>query len=212
MGINENIPFLHIFRRQAIYCAMMNYIWTALITAALIGGILTGNLENVSSSVLSGAGDAVSLILKILGSICLWNGMLNIMVKSGFDNKINKILSPIIKKLFPNYFKTDAGKSITANITANLLGLGNAATPLGIEAMKRMKKQSGKDTADNEMIRFVIINSAALTLVPTTVAAIRQAAGSEKPMSIIIPVWISGILSLLIGLLVQKLIIGRGKK
>lgn len=194
---------------------MMNYVWALMIVISFIFSVINGTMEELSSAVLQGAADAVSFCIKLLGTMCFWSGLMEIAKRSSLLQIIEKLLSPLIKLLFPRYSKTDAASPITANITANLLGLGNAATPLGIQAMQRMKHHSSSSVADSEMIRFVIINSAALTLIPTTVAALRQQMGSEEPMSVMIPIWISGIAALAAGLIAERILSklkGRRKK
>lgn len=169
-------------------------------------------MSELSKGILEGAKNAVQTAITLLGAMCFWNGITEIVSRTGLDKAINKILFPVIKRIFPRYSRTDALSAISANITANLLGMGNAATPLGIEAMRRMKNINGSDTADSEMIRFVVINSAALTLIPTTVAVLRAQTGSKDPFSILIPVWITGIISLSAGLLTEKILSKRWKK
>lgn len=185
---------------------MMNYILPAMIVISFVFALINGRVEELSSAVLDGAADAVSFCIKLLGMICLWNGLMEVAQKSGLIRKTEKLLSPVLKLLFPRYSKTDAASPITANITANLLGLGNAATPLGIQAMKRMKNHSGSALADSEMIRFVIINSASLTLIPTTVAAIRQEMGSAQPMSVMPVIWLSSLAALITGLVAERIL------
>lgn len=190
---------------------MMNYIWTALMVFSFLAAAFSDNMGELTKGILSGAENAVSLSLKLLGALTLWNGLSEIITRSGLEKKVEKILSPLIGLIFPTYKKTPAARAIGANITANLLGLGNAATPLGIEAMRRMKEYSGENTANDEMVRFVVINSAALTLIPTTVASLRGSLGSEAPLSIIVPVWCTGICSLAAGLITEKLLGKRWK-
>lgn len=190
---------------------MMNYIWAGIIAVSFIISTFTGTLHDLSSGILTAAADAVSISLKLLGTMALWNGLMEIVTNSGADKKIEKLLSPFIKLIFPTYSKTSAASPICANITANLLGLGNAATPLGIEAMRRMKEHSGSNTADNEMIRFVIINSAALTLIPATQAMLRSETGSTAPFSITVPIWLTGITALLCALILERIISKRWK-
>ena len=195
-----------IFRRAPEYIlSMMNYVWVLMIVISFVFSLINGTMGELSSAVLQGAADAVSFCIKLLGTVCLWNGLMEIAKRSELTKKIEKLLSPLLKLLFPRYSKTDAISPIAANITANLLGLGNAATPLGIEAMQRMKNHSKSSVADSEMIRFVVINTAALTLIPTTVAALRQQTGSEQPMSVMPAIWISGLLSLAAGLVCEKI-------
>ncbi len=179
---------------------------------AFICALFTGNMSSLSAGILEGAKKSVETALTLLGTMCLWNGISEIATRSGFSKIYEKLLSPLIKLIFPRYSKTDAAEAISANITANLLGLGNAATPLGIEAMRRMKEASGSDVPDDETVRFVIINTAAVTLIPTTVASLRSAEGSSEPFSVLVPIWITGIISLCAGLIAEKILSKRWKK
>lgn len=190
---------------------MMNYVWGIILAFSFISAIFNNRLTQLSGGILTASQAAVETALKLMGSLALWNGITEIMSEAGLDKKLDKLMSPFIRLLFPSYKNTPAAASITANITANLLGLGNAATPLGIEAMRRIKAVNGSDTADNETVRFVVINSAALTLIPTTIASIRGGHGSEAPFSIIIPVWLTGITALVLGLLAEKFLGKRWK-
>lgn len=190
---------------------MMNYIFALAVIFSFVTAVLTGKGAALSDGILNGAENAVSLGIKLLGTMALWNGITEIMTESGLHKKIEKLLSPLMRLLFPTYRDTPAGEAICGNITANLLGLGNAATPLGIEAMRRIKAQSGNTFADNEAVRFVVINSASLTLIPTSIAALRRLSGSIAPFSVLVPVWLTGILSLTVGLLVEKILSKRWK-
>ena len=189
----------------------MNYIFAFAVAVSFAVSLFSGNTAALSEGILKGAADAVNIALKLTGTMCLWNGVSEIMTQSGLSKKAEGLLSPFMRLIFPTYHSTPAGESICKNITANLLGLGNAATPLGIEAMKRIKAINGSSAADSETIRFVVINSAALTLIPTTVAALRQQAGSTEPFSILLPVWCTGICSLTAGLIAEKIFSARRK-
>lgn len=193
-----------------IKVSMINYIWAFIIVFSFISAVITGSMQELSSSVFSGGSDAVELCLKLLGSLCLWNGVMNIAEKSGLCEKFAKLLSPVINFIFPKLKNEKAAKNaISMNITANLLGMGNAATPLGIKAMKNLQGlNSNKEAASQEMMTFVVMNTAALRIIPSTVAALRDAAGAAEPMDIIFCVWISSGLSLLCGIAAVK-IIGR---
>ena len=190
---------------------MTNYIFALSVIISFVTALLTGGGAALSDGILQGAQNAVSIGLKLLGAMALWNGITEIMTESGLHKKIEKLLSPLMRLLFPTYHSTPAGEAVCSNITANLLGLGNAATPLGIEAMRRIRAQSGNTAADNETVRFVVINSASLTLIPTSIAALRRLAGSTEPFSVLIPVWLTGILSLSVGLLCEKILSKRWK-
>lgn len=191
---------------------MMNYIWAFMCIFSLATAVFTGNTGELSRGILNSAEEAVETALRLLGTLSLWNGITEIMKDSGLSEKIQKLFSPVTSFLFPAYRGTDVISAVTANITANLLGLGNAATPLGIEAVRRMKEMSGTDSAEDDTVRFVVINTAALTLIPTTVASLRQAAGSESPFSIMIPVWCTGITALTAGLIAERILSKGWKK
>lgn len=166
-----------------------------------------------SDGILQSGSQAVELCLKLLGMLCLWCGLMNIAEKSGLCGKIAKLLRPVINCLLPGIRKNDeAIKSVAMNMTANLLGLGNAATPLGIEAMRRLKQQNGdKSTVSPDMVVFVVMNTAALKIIPSTVAALRASAGAKNPMDIIFCVWISSAASFLSAVLAAK-VFGRKSK
>ncbi len=192
--------------KSRILFSMMNYIFTAAILISVIFSLTGGTVSVLSQGILDGAANAVSICMKLLSVMALWNGLAAIAEDSGLLRTAQRLLSPVVGLLFPKYSKTEAASAISANITANLMGLGNAATPLGIEAMRRMRECAEGDTADNEMVRFVVLNSAALTLIPSTVAALRLSSGSGEPFSIIIPVWLTGITALTAGLTAERLL------
>lgn len=166
---------------------MMNYLWPTLILLSIVYAFLTQNTTAVSDAVFSSLENAVTLTLKMLGMLCFWSGMMQLAEKSGLTEKIARALSPLLRRLFPEIKNDkDAQSAISMNITANLFGIGNAATPLGIEAMKRLKKHAPtSDTASNAMVLFVVLNAASIKLIPTTVAMLRHDAGSGAPMEIL---------------------------
>ena len=177
----------------------MNYIWIFIILFSLICAVFNGNMPELSAAVLSGCSDAVSLCIKLLGVLCLWCGLMNVAEKSGLCKVVAKILSPVLKLLFPeNRNNPEVMNAIAMNVTANLFGLGNAATPLGINAVKKMQKlNNDKHSVTSDMMTFVVINTAALKIIPTTVSALRESAGAQDPMDIIFCVWISSALALI---------------
>lgn len=168
-----------------------------MIIFSFICAIATDNMGNLSSAVISGGNDAISLCIKLTGIICLWNGLIEIAEKSGLTQKIAKLLAPIIKLLFPSLKDDIAKQAIAMNMTANILGLDNAATPLGLKAMKRLNEiNPNSPTADNNTVRFVVINTASLHLISTTVAMLRQEYGSKSPTEILLPALLTSIASL----------------
>ncbi|MEG1835867.1 MAG: nucleoside recognition domain-containing protein [Oscillospiraceae bacterium] len=187
---------------------MMNYIWPIILIFSVVAAIFTGNVDNLSNSIFSSVQGSITLILKLLGSFCLWGGIMNIAEKSGLTKKISKLMSPLLNLIFSNIKTNEKLKSaISMNITANLLGLGNAATPLGIEAMKRFDKDKlHPENATNNMILFVVLNTAAIKLIPTTVAQLRFEHGSLKPMEILLPSLITSVIAVSVALIISKLI------
>lgn len=185
---------------------MMNYIWPLMIIFSFFAAIATKNTENLSSSVISGGTDAISLAIRLMGMICLWNGLIHIAEKSGLTKSLCKLLTPVLKLIFPKLKDEKAREAIAMNMTANILGLDNAATPLGLEAMNRLQKLNGNSTASNEMVRFVVINTACIHIVPTTVALLRQEHGSASPTDILFPALCTSICAISVGLLMTTLL------
>ena len=186
---------------------MMNYVFPVLIILSFISALATGSMKELSSSVIEGGTNAVELIIRLVSMLCLWGGIMEIADRSGVTKGISKLLSPIIKLIFPRIRKEkDALEAITMNITANVLGLGNAATPLGLEAMRRLQ-QINPDTskASNEMVVFVVMNTAAMHIIPTTVATMRGQYGSESPMSILPASFLTSFCALSVAILCAKL-------
>ncbi len=185
----------------------MNYIWVFMIIFSYIFSFFAGTYEEVTKSVFEASGSAVTLVISLLGMMCLWTGLLEIAERSGLVKKIQKILSPVITWLFPTIDKhSEISGAISMSISANLLGLSNAATPLGLSVMEKLEKRNLiKDTASDEMCMFVVINTASVTLIPTTLLTLRTTFLSKTPFEIIIPVWIVSTISLLSGIICAKL-------
>ena len=185
----------------------MNYIWTFLIVFSLISAIYYGNIGELSSGIINSGNTAVNLCISLLGTFCLWNGIMNVAEKSGLSKAFAKFLSPVLCRIFKGIKHDDkALLPISLNISSNLLGLSNAATPLGIEAMKRLAESNkNKTVPDNNMVLFVVMNTAALRLIPTTVAALRAKHQSENPLEIILPSIITSVIALTIGILTAKI-------
>lgn len=185
---------------------MMNYIWGGMMIFSFISAIFTGNMQPLSDAVMNSALDAINLIIRLTGMMCLWSGIMRIAEKSGLTVYISRCLGFLFSRLYKNVDKNSkTAEAMSMNITANLLGLGNAATPLGLEAMRRMQEENGDKTrATDDMIVFVVMNSSAMRLIPTTVAALRTQAGSASPMEIMPATWVSTGLSLLAGIFAAK--------
>lgn len=187
---------------------MLNKIWPAFIIVAFIFALFTGNINNFNNSIFSSCTQAVELTIKLFGTMCLWNGLMKIVQESTLMDKLSKGISPFMKILFPKMKKEDKEyNEITINIIANLLGIGNAATPLGLKAMQTMQeKNPKKDTITDSMAMFIVLNTASLQLIPTTVIAVRASLGSANPSSIILPVWIATIVADIAGIVASKLL------
>lgn len=184
----------------------MTVIWTGMAAAAVVCGILTGRGAEVSAAAVEGAAAAVQLGLSMAGMLCLWSGVMEVMRQSGLAEKLSRMLAPVLRLLFPQERKDRAVMdSISANVSANLLGLGNAATPLGLEAARRMaRKRPG--VASDSLCMLVVCNTASLQLIPTTVAAVRAAAGCRTPFDILPAVWLASGLSVGAGILACKVL------
>lgn len=186
----------------------MAWVWTGMVTVSVLFGIITGNIGQIGTAALDGAAAAAELCLSMAGVICLWNGVMEIMNRSGLSARLAWLFRPILHFLLPQSSRdAETLSAISANVSANLLGLGNAATPLGIRAAKRMAR--GADgTATDELCRLVVLNTASIQLLPTTVAGVRTAHGCTAPFDILPAVWLSSVLSVTAGLLMAKILSG----
>ena len=183
----------------------MAWIWTGMAVLSILCGLATGRGDLVAAAAVEGAQAAVELCVSITGMLCLWTGVMEIMRRSGLAEGLSRLLRPVLSLLFPQV-SGDRGvmDSISANVSANLLGLGNAATPLGIEAVRRMERKS-PGTASDAMCMLVVCNTASIQLIPTTVASVRAAAGSTAPFDILPAVWLASALSVGVGISACKL-------
>lgn len=179
----------------------MTYLWPFMAVFSFFCAMATRNMGNLSTAIISGGSNAVSLAIKLLGIVCMWNGFVNVAQKSGLTQKACKLLSPLLKILFPTLKDEEARETIAMNMTANLLGLDNAATPLGLKAMGNLQKLNNTDSASDDMVRFVVINTASLHLISTTVAMLRNEYGSKSPTEVIVPALITSAISLSCGIL-----------
>lgn len=187
---------------------MLNKIWPAFLIISFIYAILNGNIEEFNNSIFTSCAQTVDLILKLFGTMCLWNGLMKIVQETSLMKKLTKIISPLMKILFPKMKKEDKEyKEITINIIANLLGIGNAATPLGLKAMQTMQeKNPQKDRITDSMAMFIVLNTASIQLIPSTVIAVRASLGSVNPSQIIVPVWIATIAADVAGIVASKIL------
>ncbi len=185
---------------------MMNYIFGGMILLSFVFSILNGRLDQLSSTALEQAGNAVELTFSLTGVLCLWSGLMKIAQKSGLTKALGKALSPLTKRLFKGLNQQgEAMQAICMNIVANFLGLGNAATPLGIKAICAMKKEENAKSATNNMVTFVVLNTASFQLIPTTIALLRMNNGAASPFDIMPAVWISSLTSVVIAITCAKL-------
>ena len=171
---------------------------------SLFSAVLTGNMAAVSAAALSGASDAVTLLISIGGALCLWSGIMELMRCCGAADALSRCLHPLLRLLLPKASRDkETLSALAANMSANLLGLGNAATPPGLKAARRMAKRSN-GLADDELCRLVVLNSCSLQLLPTTAAALRSANGAVAPFDILSAVWLASLASILAGLAAAK--------
>lgn len=172
---------------------VMSWIWTIFVLLSLISAAFSGSGGSLAKSILEGAQAGVTLAISMAGAICLWTGVGRLMEKIGITEYLSRLLSPLLGRIFPST-KTDTALAgdLSANICANFLGLGNAATPLGISAARRLKRG---EIATDELCRLIVLNTASIQLIPANVAAVRASLGCASPFDILPAVWISSIAS-----------------
>lgn len=172
---------------------MLNKIWPAFLIISLVYAIFTGKLPEVNNSIFESTSSAIQLCLTLIGTMCLWCGIIKIAMETSLVDKLIKLLRPLLIKLFPEIDEKDeVYKEISMNIIANLLGLGNAATPLGLKAMKSLQKTNkNKNELSNSMAILIVLNTASIQLIPTTVIAIRTTLGAKNPTEMLVPIWIA---------------------
>ena len=188
---------------------MLNKIWPFFIIISFIYAIYSGNFSNINNAIFESADQTVELCLTMFGTLCLWNGIMKIAIKTSMIEKLTKFLKPVISFIFPE-IKNDKkiSKEISMNMVANILGLGNASTPLGLKAMESMQKiNTDKSKLSNPMAMFILINTASLQIVPTTVISIRSSLGSQEPTKIIFAVWIATIAAFSTAIIAGKFLI-----
>lgn len=181
----------------------MSYIWSFFLLASLVCAALSGNSTALSAAALTGAQEGVQLALSLAGALSLWSGVSKAMTDSGLAEKLSCLLRPFLSRIFPETCRdAKALSDLSANFSSNLLGLGSAATPMGISCVRRMQMLSGDKTrASNEMCRLIVMNTASIQLLPSTVCAIRAGLGAGRPFEILPAVWVSSIASVGVGLL-----------
>lgn len=185
----------------------MKHIIGILISLSLLISVFSGKLSEINSSIITSTNNAVELCISLAGIMALWSGLMKIAEESGLVSKITKILQPILKFLFSDLPQNSKAISLIAmNVTANLMGLGNASTPLGLSAMKEIHKECGEsETATNSMVMLVVLNSASIQIFPTTIIAMRVKHGSHAPSEVLPMIWIVSTLSCLCAVFVAKI-------
>ena len=183
----------------------MAWIFTAMVVLSVIFGFLGGTIDAVGAAALDGAAAAVELCLSMAGVMCLWSGVMSLMKACGLTDLLNRLFRPLLSRLLPHACRDEATlAALSGNVSCNLLGLGNAATPLGIQASQRMARGCG-GIASDELCMLVVLNTASIQLLPTTVAGVRSALGAESPFDILPSVWLASVLSVAAGLIAVKL-------
>lgn len=190
---------------------MLNILWVGIMLLSLAAGAFTGRLEPVTNALLAGGGEAIKLALTLGGAMCLWGGLMRIAEKGGLTSLLAKGMVPVMRVLFPKLDPAGpACRAMLMNMAANLLGLGNAATPLGLKAMAELEKENPQPgTASNHMVVFVVLNTASIQLIPTTVATLRLQYGAAAPLDILPAVWLTSFASAIVAVTLAK-ILGSG--
>lgn len=184
----------------------MAWVWTGMVVLSLVFGAVNGTMAEVSSAAMEGATAAVELCISMGGILCLWTGIMEIMSKCGLIDALSRLFRPLLRRLLPCACRDrETLNAVSANISCNLLGLGNAATPLGIRAARRMARGS-EGVATDELCTLVVLNTASIQLMPTTIAGVRSAYGAAAPFDILPAVWLASALSVTVGLLSARLL------
>ncbi len=170
---------------------MLGKSFAAMVTISFVFALVNGRVASLSGAILDGASKAVDLSVSLLGIMCLWGGIMSLLTYSGIIKQLSRILRPVLRFVFPDAFETGEGEEeIVACVSANALGLGNAATPLAVTAMKKMREASGSDTATDDMVMLAVLGTSSFNIFPSTLVALRRAAGSADPYRIVVPIWI----------------------
>lgn len=186
----------------------MSIIWAGMVAVSFCFGLATGRLSEVANAALEGASGAVELCFSMAGVMCLWSGIMEIMDRSGITAKLAALFRPLLRWLLPEASRdSETLSAVSACVAANLLGLGSAATPLGIRAACRMARNCD-GVASDDLCTLVVLNTASIQLIPTTIAAVRAAAGSQAPFDILPAVWISSVLSVSAGIAAARFLAG----
>lgn len=180
---------------------IMSWIWSGMVLVSLVCAVILGRGEMLSAAVVEGGQTGVTLCISMAGAICLWSGVGAMLERIGFTRRLAGLLKPVLSRIFPGTRKDPAlAGDLSSNIAANFLGLGNAATPMGISAARRMRQKDTPEIASDELCRLIVLNTASIQLIPGNVAAVRAAAGCESPFDILPAVWLASAASAGLGL------------
>ena len=184
---------------------VMSWIWTGIVALSIVASLILGNGDNLAAAIPKGAQAGVELAVSLAGSICLWSGVGKLMEKAGLTDLLRRFFSPLLGRIFPSYRNDPVlAGYLCSNVCANFLGLGNAATPMGIRAAERLT--NGKAIANDELCRLIVLNTASIQMIPANVAAIRSGLGSLSPFDILPAVWVTSLFSAGMGLLAARLL------
>lgn len=191
---------------------MLNYIWPLIIIVSFLYAVVSGNIENVNNSIFVSLKDVINLCITLVGTMSLWCGLMEIVKNTSIMAKIIKMLKPVLNWLFPDASE-NAMEDISMNTISNILGIGNAATPAGIRAMKELEKTNkDKTKLSNSMMMLIVLNTTSIQIIPTTVIAIRSSLNSNNPSDIILPIWVSTIIGTTVGIFITKILISRSQR
>ena len=183
----------------------LTWVWVGMVCMALVYGAATGQSAAVGAAAAQGVQQAVSFCLTVVGMICLWSGVMEVMRRSGIAAGLSRLLQPVLRRQFPRAARdAQTLDALSMNVSANLLGLGNAATPAGVRAAQAMAREIRGDAASDELCLLVVLNTASIQLLPVTIAAVREAAGAAVPFDILPAVWVTSLCSVTVGLLTGK--------
>ena len=189
----------------------MTWLWTGMVALSLVFGAATGNLGALGGAALEGARSAVELCVSVAGVMCLWTGVMEVMKRCGFTAVLAGAFHPLLRRLMPRASRdSEIMAAVSANLSANMLGLGNAATPLGIRA-SRLMARGGEGVASDELCLFIVLNTASIQLLPTTVAGLRAALGCADPFDIRPAVWLTSAVSVAVGVCAARLMARLGR-
>ena len=193
---------------------MLNYIWPILILASFIYAIFSGNVQKLNNSIFEFLEEVITLSMTLVGTMCLWCGLMEIVKNTSIMGKIIKILRPILNWLFPDSKNNEkVMENISMNTISNILGLGNASTPAGIKAMESLQEENkDKQRLSDSMLMLIVLNTTSIELIPTTAIAIRTSLNAQNPTDIIVPIWFATIIGTVVGVISTKILIKRSRK